>query len=132
MNEPINTQFPCSAPPGWNSLYKYTADLICLDLHRPHSSQHAGPLDRVTTPLAIDAWQEALAPHPDRAFANYIINGLRYGFRIGFDRRAHLRSAQSNMESAGLHPEVISKYLETELSLNRMLGPFQDYSELPC
>ena len=52
--------------------------------------------------------------------------GLQHGFRIGFNYSSPLRSATANMESARLHPEVISTYLEKECSLGRMLGPFPD------
>ena len=41
--------------------------------------------------------EEALQAHPDRAFARYICDGLRHGFRIGFERGAPLRSARANM-----------------------------------
>ena len=34
------------------------------------------------------------------------------------------KSASRNMESAQLHPDVVSKYLQKEGSLGRMLGPF--------
>lgn len=78
----------------------------------------------VTTPLAIPAWEQALETHPDRAFAKYIINGLRQGFRIGFNRACPLHSAAANMTSARLHPAVISDYIAKECSLGRMLGPF--------
>ena len=76
------------------------------------------------TPLNTAAWESALATHPDRAFAHYICNGLRWGFRIGFDHSSPLKSASSNMVSAHLHPEVVTAYLQKQLSLGRMLGPF--------
>ena len=85
----------------------------------------------VRTPLRVEAWDRALASHPDRAFARYISHGLRHGFRIGFNRRAPLKSAASNMGSAQQHPAVINEYICKELSLGRMLGPFPDASALP-
>ena len=78
----------------------------------------------VTTPLVLPAWTRALLPHPDQAFVRYILNGLHFGFRIGFDWGTQLRSATCNMGSALLHPEVITAYIAKELSLGRMLGPF--------
>ena len=68
--------------------------------------------------------ERALATRPDRAYARYIVDGLRNGFRIGFQRRAPLKSASCNMPSAWKHTEVVSDYLDKERSLNRMLGPF--------
>ena len=85
----------------------------------------------VSTPLSLPAWEQALTSHPDRAFARYICQGLRYGFRIGFQRSAQLRPAKANMESAKQHPDVVSEYLHKECSLGRMLGPFPETSQLP-
>ena len=85
----------------------------------------------VSTPLSLPAWEQALTSHPDRAFARYICQGLRYGFRIGFQCSAQLRPAKANMESAKQHPEVVSEYLHKECSLGRMLGPFPETSQLP-
>lgn len=78
----------------------------------------------VRTPLNLAAWDNVLQEHPDKAYSNYIVSGLRHGFRVGFNRQTPLKSASSNMASARLHPEVINKYLADELEKGRMLGPF--------
>ena len=85
----------------------------------------------VSTLLSMLAWERAFTSHTDRAFARYIRQGLRYGFRIGFQRSAQLRPAKANMESVKQHPEVVSEYLHKECSLGRMLGPFPETSQLP-
>ena len=85
----------------------------------------------VRTPLRVEAWDRALASHPDKAFARYISHGLRHSFRIGFNHHTPLRSTASNMLSAHQHPTVIREYICKELSLGRMLGPFPDASALP-
>ena len=78
----------------------------------------------MTTPLIIEEWTRALHHrHPDQAFAEYILNGLKHGFRIGFNRKSRLSSASANMQSAMLHPQVITEYLQKEISLERMIGP---------
>ena len=69
-------------PTGWSSLYKYTAELICLDFYRPSQEHHCQAIMAVTTPLSLPAWEQALSSHPDRAFAQYICQSLRNGFRI--------------------------------------------------
>ena len=84
-----------------------------------------------TTPLRFSAWYTALRAHPDRSFVSYICTGLQIGFRIGFARHKPLRNAASNMLSAMQHPEQIDEYLEKELRLGRMLGPFRDLGGLP-
>ena len=89
-------------------------------------SQVSTALSSVSTPLVIPAWRQALSTHPDQALARYIISGLQNGFRIGFKYGSPLRSSPKNMLSAIQHPEVITSYLQTELSLNRMLGPFTE------
>ncbi len=81
----------------------------------------------VHTPLRLDAWEKALAAHPDPAFARYICQGLRHGFR----HESPLKPAAGNMESARLHPEVVSEYLQKESRLGRMLGPFMESELVP-
>lgn len=53
----------------------------------------------------------------------YILDGIQYGFRVGFDHSQPLESATHNMPSAGEHPEVIDAYLADEVAKVRMLGP---------
>ena len=97
---------------------------MCLDFCRPRLNYDIRELLSVCTPLDVTAWDRALRSHPDRAFARYITEGLRNGFRIGFHRGRALKSAPSNMGSAKQHPEVMTKYITDELSKGRMLGPF--------
>ena len=117
--------------PGWHLLYQHTSDLLCLDCCRPLPSPTAAQLMPVSTPLVVDALEHALASHPDRAYAHYIYDGLRHGFGIGFNRSSLLKSASANMESARQHPNIITEYLQNELSLGRMLGPFTETDDLP-
>ena len=68
-------------------------------------------LSKVSTPLNMEAWAKALATHPDQAFARYICEGLKSGFRIGFRHGSPLKSAATNMPSAQHHPEVVQSYM---------------------
>ena len=43
---------------------------------------------------------------------------------VGHHQASNLRSASANMASTQLHPEVMTDYLQIELTLGRMLGPF--------
>ena len=126
---------PTFTPPhtGWDQLYTYTADLMCLDSRRPHQAETRLPrtITTVSTPLMPEAWATALANHPDKAFARYVCDGLRFGFRIGFSYDSPLRSAPANMVSARQHSTVVSEYLRKEQALGRMLGPFTDITALP-
>ena len=76
----------------------------------------------IATPLNPDVWSLLLTKHPDRQLVDYLIRGLRNGFRIGCNASAQcLQSASTNMPSADLHPEVINKYLQDELECNRLV-----------
>ena len=46
-------------------------------------------LEGVRSPLQWEVWQEHLRSRPDRDYAEYLICGLREGFRIGFDYQGH-------------------------------------------
>ena len=58
-----------------------------------------------------------LVDHPDDLYWNYIIEGIRDGFRIGLDYKLapQLQSACSNMQTATQRPKVIWTYLVEEL-----------------
>ena len=108
---------------GWDQLYPYTSDLMCLDSCRPQSVSLPPQITAVSIPLVVSAWERALQCHPDQAFARYILNGHVRGFRIEFNRKFPLQSAAANVGSALLHTKVVTDYLRKELSLGRMLGP---------
>ena len=112
-------------------LYEYTSDLLCFDFCRPPHPHTNYILHAVSTPLRLEAWEAALASHPDQAFAHYICDGLRFGFRIEFQYGSPLKSASANMPSAIHHPQVVTNYLQDELSRGRMLGPFHSLQGLP-
>ena len=105
--------------------YAYTADLLALEsninLHPPTLPDF---LCKVSTPLNASAWSAYLTAHPDRQFANYIIQGITHGFRIGFSHQTHkCTPATSNHPSAREHPSVISSALETEVKKGHLVGP---------
>ena len=69
----------------------------------------------------MSAWEEALNKHPDRQFANYVVSGLKNGFRIGFDHiTSKLTSSRNNMLSAKENPHVVDEYLLHEISMDGM------------
>ena len=64
--------------------------------------------------------------HPDATYRDYIIQGLQWGFRVGFQyRRCHCTGASANMQSAVHQPEVIDEYLAREVRLGRVMGPLE-------
>ena len=78
----------------------------------------------VHTPLIVPQWQAYLQGHPDPEFVSYLLEGIKCGFRIGFDYNNHVcRSAKRNMLSATQNPAVVEKYLATECSQRRVIEP---------
>ena len=66
-----------------------------------------------------------LASYPEQDLIKFFIEGITEGFRIGFNYQCTtLKPARKNMESANLHPTVVTEYLKTELNQNRVAGPF--------
>ena len=83
-----------------------------------------------TSPLRWQEWAAALAAHPDKRFTEYIVTGIKEGFRVGYHYGHRREKAASNMQSAREHPEVVREYLAKERAEGRVLGPFPP-SSLP-
>ena len=105
--------------------YRYTEDLLRINGGLPRQAQAHPRLSRVSTPLMIKAWKSALRQHPDADFARYISDGLYYGFHIGVQPGHRLCPAGANMPSARDNPQIIEDYLQKELRVGNILGPFQ-------
>ena len=71
-----------------------------------------------TSPLIWKNWSRELSFHPDKAYTQYILRGISQGFMIGHNCHHHLCQSHSIMLSQ--NPEVISHYLNQEVSLARM------------
>ena len=77
----------------------------------------------ITTPLVLDQWQQLLLPQPDNQFSKLILEGIQFGFHIGFDYRAQhraLKPCKKNLHSTTEHPEVVEAYLRKELAQGRI------------
>ena len=79
------------------------------------------PLRRIKTPLHPEAWERLLKDHPDKGFTQYLLHGVREGFRIGFQGSGRCRQAKRNLRSAYEHPLVVDAYLRREVELERMV-----------
>ena len=89
-----------------------------------HPADLPPQLRRVSTPLNPEAWTSLLQSHPDRTFVEYLVQGIRQGFRLGFGfGEVQLRSASRNMRSAEDNVEVVEQYLAKECGLGRVVGP---------
>ena len=98
-------------------------DLLQLDACRPMVPIHLPLGAEVHCPLPWREWDRSLATHPDQRFRHYITEGLRYGFRVGFDYHHRCQPSRRNMASALEQPQVIRDYLAVECSEGRVLGP---------
>ena len=47
----------------------------------------------VRTPLVVENWEQLMAGHPDSRFRDYILRGLKHGFRIGYNGADMVTSA---------------------------------------
>ena len=104
-----------------NSPYQYTAHLLALDGYRP-----IGPPDHssseISTPLNITAWEQALADHPDKLFAQYLIQSLKNGFRVGFGHTNHYyKPAKKNLLSAQANPQAVDDYFVKDVMEGRVV-----------
>lgn len=78
----------------------------------------------MVSPLKPEEFASKLIQHPDQQLVAFVLDGLRNGFRLGFQHSRKLKSANKNKPSANHHPEVIDRYLANEVSLGRVAGPF--------
>ena len=93
--------------------YPGLEDLKALDQCRKVPLRRVPPaLQGMATPLRWEVWQEAMSSHPDRELVEYIIAGLREGFRIGYDYQGHkCKRCADNKKSAKEHPQVVDDYM---------------------
>ena len=105
--------------------YPGMEDLQALDNCRMRQPVRISPAFKgVTSPLHWEVWQEALGLHPDKRYVDYLITGLREGFRIGFNyKNRHCKKCKENMRSAKLQPQVVAEYIQKECEAGRILGP---------
>ena len=110
--------------------YLYTEDLIKLDQCRPKFGKLTVQerLLGVSSPLNLAQWEAMLANHPDKSYVEYILHGIKEGFRVGFGRaditESALASSRKNMQSADNNPQVVRDYLDAELRRGVLQGPF--------
>ena len=56
---------------------------------------------------------------------SFFLEGISNGFRIGLTTPTQpLQPARRNLQAALLHRQVVDEYLQTELTLQRISGPF--------
>ena len=68
-------------------------------------------------------FEEALKDHPNQPLVEFIVNGLRNGFDIGFQGQVSQQQRPNN-KSARDNPEGVAKAIEKELERGHTAGPF--------
>ena len=87
----------------------------------------------ISTPLIPVNCNCALDTYPNRVLVDFFIRGITQGFRIGFSYDLQtLKMAKRNLEGALSHPDVVENYLQTEVTLRRVAGPFSPLSVPIC
>ena len=76
------------------------------------------------SPLLVEQFSRDLRNHPNPQLVAFILDGLRNGFKLGFNHSQKLKSAKHNKPSAYEYPAVIDEYLANKVSLGRVAGPF--------
>jgi len=107
--------------------YRYTAHLVALEACRPQQPYSLPQsCSKITTPLKLDQWELVLRELPDQPLREYILHGISHGFRLGFDYCNHTTlSVKHNMPSAQANPAPVEKFLATEVSEERVIGPLR-------
>ena len=77
----------------------------------------------ILTPLNKAAWQHHLQHHPQQDLVKFFLESISNGFHIGFNS-TNLQSARKNLISATVHLDVVDTYLQHELSLGWISGPY--------
>ena len=73
----------------------------------------------------VERWAALLDTHPDKDFVTYILQGISKGFRIGYNYNRTTKRATSNLLSASQNPEVVTRYIQEEVALDRLIGPLE-------
>ena len=102
--------------------YRYMKQLRQIEGFHPNPPrQLSAELAEIATPLKEQAWRQALADHPDKEFASYIVQGITNGFHIGFNyEKITCQAASTNLISTKQHPMVVEEYLAKELKEGRI------------
>ena len=77
--------------------------------------------EEVVTPLVWQQWEKELEDHPDREWVEFLVRGIREGFRLGRDQGAVTLSERGgSMYEASEHRGIIEEYLAKEVQGKRV------------
>ena len=64
--------------------------------------------------------------NPDRELVEYVVNGFRDGFRLGFDRWPQPNKPCENSSKVKKQPDIAQELVDEEVAKGHMLGPFDE------
>ena len=80
---------------------------------------------QINSPLSVSGWRYLLRGYPNQDLVHFFLSGISEGFRIGYNYKEFTcKSARTNLFGALSHPEIVDQYLETKISLGRVICPF--------
>ena len=102
--------------------YRFTEQLLELERVSEGPSSRVLPgAEEVVTPLKWQSWQHELQDHPDKEWVEYLVRGLKDGFRIGHDQtKVSMKQRRGMIFEASQHGDIIDDYLENEESERRI------------
>ncbi len=114
--------------------YRFTSQLLELERNSEGSSSKVlQGAEEVVTPLKWQQWEKDLGEHPDKEWVEFLVRGLRRGFRLGHDQdRSRLGSQTGSMYEASQHRDIITNYLQNELQERRIWRVDGDTVEVQC
>ena len=80
------------------------------------------PAVREVPPLNFELLEAELTLYPDRAKGNFVLQGIKEGFRLSCDKSVTLKSARRNKLSAYQHSGLIDAYLANKVRLGHVAG----------
>ena len=80
------------------------------------------PLQRVNP----DVIQELAQNHPDRELVNYVVEGFRYGFKLGLTSQPEPRGPVRNSAKVRKFPHIAQQLVDEEVKKGHILGPFDE------
>ena len=83
--------------------------MLCVSFSAP-----LPPISAVT-PLVAEQFAWELRFHPQRPQVDFVLDGIRDGFKLGFSPSQKLKSAKKDKPSATQHASVIDAYLASKL-----------------
>ena len=100
-------------------------DISLLELYGQVKAKNApnilGACIPLISQLNVSKWEEYLDTYWDKQLLQF----LKFGFPTGFNRDCQLHHTLDNQKSATEYPDHVQAYLEEEVALGAIVGPFK-------